>query len=229
MSVANFDRVAGLYRTLELAAFGHALERARNVHLPRLAGCRDILLLGDGDGRTLERLLQINPTGRLVTVDASAVMLDVARRRIAAYSNSDRVTFIHADARAHGLESASFDAVVTQFFLDCFTHEEAASLVESISRAVRADGMWLFTDFAIPEHGIARRAVPIVTAALYAFFRWTTGLSARDLPPAEDDIARAGFARADAVSFAGGMLRSVLFARGWRLSGNGDVVDGDRG
>ena len=211
MSVANFDRVARLYRTLELAAFGRALERARYVHLPRLAGSRDILLLGDGDGRTLERLLQINPTGRVVTVDASAVMLDLARQRIAAYANRDRVTFVHADARAYRFESASFDAVVTQFFLDCFTHEEAASLIASISRAIRPNGKWLFTDFAIPEEGIAQRVAPIVTGALYAFFRLTTGLSARELPPAENDIARAGFAREDAVSFAGGMLRSVLF------------------
>jgi hypothetical protein len=108
---------------------------------------------------------------------------------------------------------ASFDAVVTQFFLDCFTPEEAAALVDSIGRAVRSNGTWLFTDFAIPDRGLARRAAPVVTGALYMFFRWTTGLSARELPPVEDDIVRNGFARADAASFAGGMLRSVLFRR----------------
>src|SRR5690606_35643402 len=48
---AGFVRVARIYHALERLAFGRALERARFALLPALAGCRDVLVLGDGDGR----------------------------------------------------------------------------------------------------------------------------------------------------------------------------------
>jgi hypothetical protein len=50
-SGSGFDRLASAYRALEFLAFGGDLERARFAYLDRLASSRDILLLGEGDGR----------------------------------------------------------------------------------------------------------------------------------------------------------------------------------
>ena len=57
MLTMNADRIASGYRWLEYAAFGLALEQARFDFLSRAAGARRVLILGEGDGRFLARLL----------------------------------------------------------------------------------------------------------------------------------------------------------------------------
>ena len=98
MTPANFDRVARIYRWLEHAAFGTALQRARLVHLHHLRDRRNILLLGDGDGRALARILAIAPASTVVSVDASPRMLELASQRIRD-ADRGRVTLHRADAR----------------------------------------------------------------------------------------------------------------------------------
>jgi ubiquinone/menaquinone biosynthesis C-methylase UbiE len=212
VTAANFDRVAGVYRWLELAAFGRALERARFVHLDRLAGSHDNMLLGDGDGRALERIVAVAPSSRVLSIDASRRMLDLSRQRIGA-TDRRRVTWHHGDARTMSFPPASCDAVVTQFFLDCFTADETAALVRRIAAAVRPGGLWLFADFALPEERLPRLLARAVTTGLYWFFRWRTGISGRTLPPAEHEIRSAGFTPIAESSFAGGLLRSVAFRK----------------
>jgi ubiquinone/menaquinone biosynthesis C-methylase UbiE len=207
---ANFDTVARAYCWLEYASFGPLLERARFAHLRHLAACRDIVLLGDGDGRTLARILAVSPSSRIVSVDASRVMLDLAARRVPE-AERHRVTFVHADARMLSLPAASCDAVVTQFFLDCFTAEETAALVQRVAPALRPHGLWLFADFTMPERGIGRIASRAIVTPLYWFFRWSAHISAHELPPAEGEIRRAGLRAMAEAPIAGGLLRSVVF------------------
>ena len=212
MRTANFDSVARVYRWLEYAAFGRLLERARFTHLARLADRREILLLGDGDGRALQRILTAAPSSRIVSVDASKAMLALAARRVPR-ADQHRVTFVHADARTLDLPPGAHDAVVTQFFLDCFTASELTSLVERIAHATDRGSLWLYTDFALPERGIQRVVARVIIAALYWFFRWRTGLSVRNLPPSEQAIGNAGFRPIDEATFAAGLIRSVVFQK----------------
>jgi ubiquinone/menaquinone biosynthesis C-methylase UbiE len=209
---ANFDRVARLYRTLEFAVFGRTLERARVAHLPHLAHSADVLLLGDGDGRVAHRILEGYSCRRLVSVDASRAMLSLAEQRITP-AHRDRITFVRQDARTFDVAPASMDAVVTQFFLDCFTAAETATLVPRLAEAVRPGGLWLYTDFDVPARGPWRWLAHGVIKVLYWFFRWQTGITATALPPAEADIQRNGFAAVAERAFACGMVRSVVYRK----------------
>jgi trans-aconitate 2-methyltransferase len=60
-----------------------------------LGGDETVLDAGCGSGRVTERLLERLPHGRVVALDASATMLDEARRRLA--PAGERVAFAHAD------------------------------------------------------------------------------------------------------------------------------------
>ncbi|HWB29541.1 MAG TPA: class I SAM-dependent methyltransferase [Vicinamibacterales bacterium] len=213
MTDGGFDRVAGIYRLLEHVAFGRTLQRARTAHLEAVRGCRDILVVGDGDGRCLEAIVAMAPDARVTAVDASAAMLARARRRVIAAGAANRVTFQHADVRRAVWPDAGYDAVVTMFVLDCFTPRDVEAIVVALARGVRPDGVWLFADFAIPERGWRRAHAGLVVGLLYAFFRWTTGIEARALPPSEAAIAAQGFSRAERRDYRGGLIRSVRFRR----------------
>ena len=91
----SFDRVARVYRLLEYASFGRALERARESFLGELGSARHALVLGDGDGRFLAALLQANRQVRAVAMDSSRRMLDLLTERCG--ENGRRVTTRQVD------------------------------------------------------------------------------------------------------------------------------------
>jgi ubiquinone/menaquinone biosynthesis C-methylase UbiE len=209
----TFDRLARVYRGLEFLAFGRDLERARFCFLEHLRGAQNILVIGEGDGRFLERLAQIAPSARIECLDASAGMLARAAERIAGSEAASRVKFIHDDALQHDFGENRHDAVVTLFFLDCFTEAQVRGLVERIGRSLRPGGQWLFADFALPATGIARWRAKAWLGLLYTFFRWQTGIAARRLPPSEAILAAAGLQRVAAREWQHGLLRSAAYRK----------------
>ena len=93
----NFNRLARIYRWMELASFGPWLWWCRCTFLDSLPGCRRALVIGDGDGRFTARLLRANPAVQIDAVDASTAMLASLLRR--AGSDTYRVRTYCADAR----------------------------------------------------------------------------------------------------------------------------------
>lgn len=210
----NFDRLAAIYRALEFTAFGRDLERARFQFVEQLAACRSILILGEGDGRFLSRLLPLAPAAHIHCLDSSAAMLAKAKARILSDADRGRVTFDHVNALDHTFSPNRYDAVVTLFFLDCFDSPVAAELVARIGTALQPRAKWLYADFSLPERGPARWRAQVWLTVLYTFFRWQTGLSTRRLAPGEALIRTAGFRPHAVRTLQAGLVRSVLFERG---------------
>jgi ubiquinone/menaquinone biosynthesis C-methylase UbiE len=211
-SIRSFDRLARGYRALELLAFGRDLERARFCFLESLRDCRSILILGEGDGRCLSRLVKIAPRALVHCVDSSPAMLMLASGRLSGPGEAGRVRFERADAFSVRLETTGYDAVVTLFFLDCFTADQVEPLLSRIRPSLRPGARWLWADFSVPPRGPARWRARAWVALLYAFFRWQTGLPARELPPAERMLEDAGFRCVSTREFQWGLVRSALFA-----------------
>jgi hypothetical protein len=92
----NFDRVARLYRWAEYLTLGPLLVRARNHFLPQIPPRHRALILGDGDGRFLARLLTHQPHLHALAVDTSASMLHLLRQRC--QPHADRLQTLQASA-----------------------------------------------------------------------------------------------------------------------------------
>lgn len=206
----SFDRVAGIYRVLEYAAFGRALETARFRYLDRLKECREVLIIGEGDGRVLQRILALAPACSVRCIDSSAAMLARAEARLDGAARN-RVSFECADVRTAAIPEDRYDAVVTMFVLDCFSADEVARLVNRLMVGLRRNGLWLFADFSIPESGWRRLRARLWVSFLYAFFRWRTGLAVRELPPSADILRAAGLSRVDDATLRGGLLRTAVY------------------
>lgn len=222
MPSANFDRIARAYRWLEYLSFGPMLERCRFYRIPQLAGARRALVLGDGDGRFLARLLTRNPHLHADVIDLSPAMLRLVESRAAAVHSGDRIHIHHADALAFNLSELrecsasrrdsgqSYDCVVTHFFLDCFSTTEVLTLAEKIRPHLAPNALWIISEFAIPSGPAALPAKSIV-AALYSAFRIVTGLRTRSLPDYSAALIQAGFTLEDRKPFLSGLLVSDLW------------------
>jgi len=212
-SPANFDRVARLYRWMEYLSFGRALERCRNHFLPQLARCRRALVLGDGDGRFLARLLVANPALHADAVDASGTMLRLLEYRAAtAHNTRERLRTHHTDALTF-TPGQSCDLIVTHFFLDCLTQSDLDALAHRLARHAKPNALWLVSDFHIPNGRMHRPARTIVRL-LYLAFRLLTGLRTGALPDHAAALIAAGFRRKDCRLSLAGLLTAELWEYG---------------
>lgn len=209
-AAAGFDRLARIYRALEFIAFGRDLERARFSFLAELRDCREILVLGEGDGRCVARLVTIAPRAKIHCIDGSPAMLASAAQRLPPEARP-RVTFTCANALQLDLPPDRYDAVVTFFFLDCFTSEQTAEIVRRIRPSLRASSVWLFADFVLPRRGWPRLRARIWLYVLYTFFRWETGLGTRALPNSEEQLAAIGLRRETNREFQHGLIRTAVY------------------
>ncbi len=208
---ASFDRLARPYRALEFLAFGRDLERARLFFVRELRGCRRILILGEGDGRFLARLLEAAPGARIHCVDSSPAMLALAAARISGSGAEARVSFERADALRVQFAGAAFDGVVTNFFLDCLSPAEVVAVESRVRPSLCEGAHWLFADFVLPPEGFRRLRARAWLRILYVFFGWTTGLTVRSLPPSVEILEGAGYRRVAAHAFQGGLVQSMVF------------------
>ena len=210
--MTDFDRVAGAYRWLEYLAFGPALQRARTAHLGALATCKRILVVGDGDGRCVARLVDLAPRAHVHVIDTSERMLHLAARRLPAHARG-RATFERIDVRGFDPGHEPWDAILTMFVLDCFTTEDVNRLARRLAPALRPGGLWLFADFVVPPHGWRRLRARLWLALLYRFFRWQAGLEVSEPPASEAALESAGLVAVDVHDRQAGLLRSVSYRR----------------
>jgi SAM-dependent methyltransferase len=204
----NIGHLARCYQLIEYMAFGRALERRRFAFLPRLADARRVLILGEGDGRALQRLLKLAPQARFDVVESSSEMITLARRRT---GNPDRVRFVNQDVNGFAFSAGRYDAILTLFFLDCFSEDDARRLIQQLETALAPGGLWLVSDFAIPPKGWRRWHAWVWIFVMYRFFGWTTGLQVRTLPPIGSLLQESGLHRIAFEFERAGMIVSEVW------------------
>lgn len=217
--VRGFDHLAGVYRSLEYLAFGSTLEHARNAFLgdsPReLEGAERMLILGEGDGRFLVELVRRYPGVRVDCIDESRAMLARAERRLQTLGPEAgaSVRFLRGDVRSLTLPGAGYNVLVTHFFLDCFTVATLQALLPRLATALKPGGRWLLADFHLPESRPARLYRQGWLRVLYTFFRWQTGLEAKELVDPLPLLLAQGLTPTKAWRGRGGFVRSLLLTK----------------
>jgi len=208
----NFDRIGRVYRWLEYASLGTALTRCRNHFLTQLTGCKQALILGDGDGRFSARLLAANPAIQVEAVDLSGRMLELLRRR-SAFAGS-RLTTHLADARSF-IATHAPDLIVTHFLLDCLTQAEVDCLIDRLAGQLVPGGLWVVSEFRIPN-GPLHWAARAYIRTLYLAFRVLTGLRVNRLPDYATPLRNAGLVPIAIHHSLLGLLTTELWGK-WPL------------
>ena len=190
----------------------------RGEELLRGRGSLRALVLGDGDGRFLERLLAVQPTIQVDYVDSSAKMLALARERVEVGhgdAEAGRGAVFHmADARRWLPAGENrYDLICTHFFLDCLTDGEVEALVCRLAPFVEGKGVWIVSEFHQPDRGLAAWRARLWIGGLYRLFGWATGLRVRRLPDYRAVLARHGFRLEREVRAEWGLLVSEWWER----------------
>ena len=164
----------------------------------------DVIDMGCGTGNLLFEAARRWPSARLVGLDASEGMLEVARRQAAALPDSarSRIKFVAADAAAAPAPDASFDLVMTGFMIQQVT--DRATAMAELFRICRPGGRvaivgWLkepvpfgpeaALEDALAEVGVVRPAPRDVKSGHF-----------RTVRQAADELRRAGFRQVSARS-----------------------------
>jgi len=207
--VPDFDRLARIYRWMEWLTFGPFLQRSRCSFLSDLGPRSHGLVLGDGDGRFIARLLQSNPTIRIDAVDASQAML----RQLAGRADSQRVLTHKADVRTFNPPQPLYDLIATHFFLDCLSTAEVRNLALLLRDHSGPETVWLVSDFALPSNSFGRIIARTLISALYTAFGLLTNLHIRKLPDHHQALQDSGWNLVDRQQYLGGLLVSELWRR----------------
>lgn len=207
MSTLNsFDPVAPFYDRLARLVFGSTIRDAQLVHLPDIKQASTILILGGGTGWILKDLLNMNRSGNIVYVEASAKMILLAKQNVP-FADRHRVTFMHATHDSLN-EIATYDAVIINFFADMFTTVELTQIIQRLRTLIASDGILICTDFVSDS-----TAHKMLLEIMYTFFRVATGLRTKKLPPWRDIIMNEQFRRVRTTAFWRYFIVSELYQR----------------
>ena len=210
----SFDRLAPHYCWMEWVLAGGKLQRCRTTFIGGIPAPREVLMMGEGNGRCLVEMLRAFPAARFVCVDASARMIECAMARVAKHGfRQASIQFIHADALTWQPPAAWFDLVVTHFFLDCFTADQLATLIPQLADSAAPDARWLLADFCEPSAGFRKWRARWILRTMYFFFRRVTRLNAAHLTPPDALLRRSGFTLSERCLSEWGLLHSDVWRR----------------
>ena len=206
----NCDFIAALYRYFEYGRFGRKLETCRFALVPRLNGARKALILGEGDGRFIARLVAHYPNITADVFDTSREMIRLAEQRLRAALAlpPPSIAFHHGDARVAPFPQKDYDLVATHFFFDVFHVTELSPLINRVKESLDPNGVWLVSEFDLPTSGLRRLLARFWLRTMYLFFRYATGLRNQRLPDWRQQLISAGFRPRIQQSFANGFLVS---------------------
>lgn len=211
----SFDVLAPYYLWMERLSAGGKLQSCRTAFLEMIPTPSSALLLGEGNGRFLAAFCRKFPESYITCVDASARMLDEARRWLLREGlDTKRIRFMQADVLDWTPSVNVYDLVVTHFFFDCFTEDQLQKLLPVIARAAKPQAQWLMADFKMAESGLKRLRSRVILSMLYAFFRCMTGLSASAITPLDPYLLASGFTLKQRRETDWGLLHSDWWSRG---------------
>jgi ubiquinone/menaquinone biosynthesis C-methylase UbiE len=206
----NCDPIAPLYRWLEYAVFGRALERCRVSHLEGLESPRRALVAGDGDGRFLKALALRFPKTSIDYVDVSSGMLALARKRAGLRSGPDvpPINFYQCDVRSIDWGDHYYDLIACHFLFDVFEPAELSKVVDRLSQAAAPQAHWIVSEFDLPASGLQRVRAKLLVQIMYRFFRIATGLVNQELPHWRPLLRSKGFSCEISSKQRGGFIVS---------------------
>lgn len=172
---ANYNNSAWFYDSLARLIYGKALVNAQVYLLKQIPQNSKVLIVGGGTGWILEELIRIHPSGLQITyVEIAVNMMALSQKRNV---GNNQVTFINEAIEEVGLP-ADFDIAFTPFLLDNFTDQNLTKIVDSITRLLKPDALWLNSSFQLTGKWWQQ----IMLQSMFVLFKVICSIEASKLP-----------------------------------------------
>lgn len=156
-AIAWYDRLSPWYDAL-VARFDRR-PRNRGIALLDVETGEQVLEVGFGTGRALVSFAgDVGSTGRVVGLDSSGGMCDVARERVAEADVADRVSIVRGDGERLPFDGDAFDAAFASFTLELFDTPALPTVLGEWRRVLRDDGRLGVVALSKRNGGLATRA-----------------------------------------------------------------------
>lgn len=212
MSTARgFDRLARYYSLLEYIVFADLLLRARFALLSELKDLQQVLIIGEGNGRLLKKILSLFPNVQLDVVEQSPRMIEIAKSRLTNYELR-QVNFVEEDILEFTPKS-TYDCIFSPFFLDCFEEAELNIIIAKLSSSLKDNGYWYDVDFYLPRGGFALARAKLYLTILYKFFRLASNLKTQNLANTEAIFIANNYQLIKAKTLSMQLLKTSLYKK----------------
>jgi tRNA (cmo5U34)-methyltransferase len=211
----GFDRIAPFYDIVVTIFSGGAVARCRNYFLKDIPSDAEILLIGGGTAPEIDFLFKNRFTGKIVILDSSAGMLELAKERVKRKfpEHSDKCIFTCEDLRSYS-PSGKFDVIITNFFLDLFTKSEIDIFIRKLAPSLKPGGIWLIADFSNTEvSGIKKHTFDFLLKLLYMIFFKVCSITGNKLPQWHEIMFSVGFKRVNRKTFFSGFLKAEYWKK----------------
>ncbi len=219
----SFDRIAPVYDFLGYLAFGDRLQQAQKHFLSAIPPNSHVLVIGGGSGKIVLDLLDQAAFRQLTYVEASAVMLRQAKKKIADYRQTNskdslaNIIFINGTERDIA-SSERYQVVITNFVLDMYEGDALDRMMQRIDTLLLLDTYWLFTDFRYSLQSAKRWWQRPLTGLMYLFFKITANIRVQSLPNYDAHFERLGWTAEQQHSFFGDFITSRIYRRTTELT-----------
>jgi len=205
----NYDPIAPYYDVLSRLVYFRAQLKAQTDQLPYIPANSSILIAGGGTGWILEEIARIHPSGLNISyVEISGEMLRLSKKRDV---KQNTVTYIHA--AAEDLEiSITYDVVITAFLFDNFSKNKVSFVFQKFHRALKKEGLWLFSDFYYNE-ATGRRWQKYLLRMMYFFFRHISNVEASALINTEQHFQEQSYRSLKTASYYAGFIKAVVYQK----------------
>ncbi|HLV92059.1 MAG TPA: bifunctional demethylmenaquinone methyltransferase/2-methoxy-6-polyprenyl-1,4-benzoquinol methylase UbiE, partial [Aequorivita sp.] len=145
-----FDTISneydGLNRVISLGT--DVSWRKKVIKLVSEKKVENVLDIATGTGDLAIQFAEKTEAKRIVGLDLSDGMLNVARKKISGKPYSNKIEFIQGDSEALPFEDNSFDAITVSFGIRNFENLEKG--LSEIHRVLRKDGIFVILETSVP-------------------------------------------------------------------------------
>ncbi len=206
----NFDRIAPFYDPLASLVFLGNIRKSQIECLKSATPKGKVLIIGGGTGWIIPYIFESGQVEKLYYVEVSQRMLALSKDKCPR-ELTDRVDFIFGDENV--VPHLKFDAVITNFVLDCFEELRLKKVMSLIHDSLKIQGKWYVTDFRF-DKSLYRKTwqLPLFWCML-SFFRRSVGLESNKLFDVEEYFELFHMKSLITRDFAGKFIRANIFEK----------------
>lgn len=168
-----YDEVAAVYDDFAQVWDQHvaatALAHVNHLIEERVKPGAVVLDAGAGTGERTVALLEHSQPGKVIALDASAAMLDVARSKI----QDPRVSFVQGGVRHLPFANDTFDVVVSTWVIEIM--DDPRTVVQEFIRVIKPGGMVIYAFCSLPEGTLGKTLKYVVSRV--SSKRWSADAS----------------------------------------------------